>query len=266
MKEKFSKLITFFSILFFFFVSLYVFAQVWQEPTASPPNQNVPAPINVSGNSQIKRYESSTLKGWLGIGIPSGESIDSSYLLTVGTSNTAPNVGGIKVTGNSYFQGQVSINGILNMNNQNINNVNKITVNTVDPVFKIGEKQYVTYLPDMVGQKTEVVGEAKLEGGELVIDLANQPEGSDLWLFWQVVDRDSIIPFVFPQDDAALYAFIDGSKFVVKLREGKENAKFSFRLIGTRLDHSQNKSNLHPTQDSQIFIDIDALRQGPLVK
>lgn len=142
------------------------------------------------------------------------------------------------------------------MNNNKIRNVSEI-----DPVFGIEGKKYVTYLPDMIGQKVEVVGETQLEAGALIIDLAKQPEGSDLWLFRQVVDRKSIIPFVSSQDNALLYAFIHGSKLVVKLKEGKKDAQFSFRLIGTRLDHALDKDNLYQDQDVAKFIDIDELRE-----
>jgi hypothetical protein len=138
--------------------------------------------------------------------------------------------------------------------------VNKITVNTVDPVFKINNKKYATYFSDMIGQKAEVVGEAELEGNELVIDLARQPEGSDLWLFWQIVDPNSVIPFVSPQDDASLFASLDGSQFVVKLREGVEKARFSYRLIGTRLDYASNPESFFVDQRVETYIDIDSLR------
>jgi hypothetical protein len=39
-------------MLGFIFISVAVFA--WQGPTANPPNNNVPAPLNVSGNAQAK--------------------------------------------------------------------------------------------------------------------------------------------------------------------------------------------------------------------
>jgi len=39
-------------ILGFIFISIAVFA--WQEPSANPPNNNVPAPLNVSNNAQTK--------------------------------------------------------------------------------------------------------------------------------------------------------------------------------------------------------------------
>jgi hypothetical protein len=149
----------------------------------------------------------------------------------------------------------------INMNGRNIQNVNKLTVNTIDPVYKINDKKYATYVSDMPGQKVEVVGQAKLKGDKLEIDLAKQPKGSDLWLFWQIVKPETIIPFVSPQSDALLYAYIDGSKLVVKLRAGQKNAKFSYRLIGTRLDHAGDRDNLYEDQSVKSYIDIDELRK-----
>ena len=137
--------------------------------------------------------------------------------------------------------------------------VNKITVNQIDPVYKIKDKKYVTYMPDMIGQKVEVVGEGKTQNGIFEVDLAKQKEGSDLWLFYNVVKEETIIPFVSPQSAASLYAYIDGSKFVVKVKEGSKNAKFSYRLIGTRKDYQRTDNLLE--EETSIYIDIDSLEK-----
>jgi hypothetical protein len=84
------------SFLLFFFLFLYVLA--WQEPTQNPPLSNVPAPINVSSISQIK-------SGRLGI---MTDGIDTNYGLTVGNSS---NPFGIKSSGNSYFERDLTILG-----------------------------------------------------------------------------------------------------------------------------------------------------------
>ena len=142
------------------------------------------------------------------------------------------------------------------MMNHKIKNVSEI-----DPVFGIQGKKYVSYMPDFIGQKVEAIGKAQLDGEKLEIDLDTEPEGSDLWLLWQVIDQQSIIPFVSPQDNASLYAYIEGSKFVIKLRDGEQGAKFSYRLIGTRLDHADSIDNLYDDQSVKYFIDIDSLRK-----
>jgi len=49
------------------------------------------------------------------------------------------------------------------------------------------------------------------------------------------------------------------SKFVVKVREGDKNAKFSYRLIGTRKDYQKTDNLLK--ENTSIYIDIDALEK-----
>jgi len=138
------------------------------------------------------------------------------------------------------------------MNNSKIHNVREI-----DPVFQINGKKYVTYLPDSIGQKVQVWGESRLEGKVAVMDLSAQPKGSDLWLFWHIVDRDSIVPFVSPQDEASLYAYIKGPNLIIKLLSGKEDVKFSYYLVGTRIDHKDDGSHLYSDQSIKDYINID---------
>lgn len=66
----------------------------WTEPGSAPPGDNVPAPINVGGTTQVK-------SGMLGVYT---DGVDTNYGLTV--SNGANNKG-IKTTGNSYMEGQL---------------------------------------------------------------------------------------------------------------------------------------------------------------
>lgn len=207
----------------------------WTEPSQGPPGGNVSAPINVSGTDQAK-------SGRLGVGTAGGT--DNRFDVSIG--------------GDGVHDG-LKVSGVLNMDGGDITDVNKITVNTIDPVFKIGDKKYATYFPDMIGQKTEVTGEAELEGGEKVIDLAQQEQGSDLWLFWQAVAHDTVVPFVSAQGPASLYVEREGSKVVVRKFAGEENVPFSYRLIGTRLDHVDS-DNLYSDQETDTYIDINQLR------
>lgn len=65
----------------------------------------------------------------------------------------------------------------------------KIDVGTVDPPYTINGEKYATYMSGMVGVKEEVVGNiATTEyveniGYRKLIDLDQQPKGSDIWLF-----------------------------------------------------------------------------------
>jgi len=178
-----------------------------------------------------------------------GENVgDNAHFIMMSSGNV-----GIGVTDPGYT---LTVGGDLDMRDNKIRNVREI-----DPVFGIQGKKYVSYLPDMIHQKIEVVGQAVLDGNELVIDFELEEEGSDLWLFWQASARKTIIPFISPQSDAELYAYMEGSQFIIKLRSGEQNAKFSYRLIGTRLDHAHNTDNLYDDQNVEYFIDIDSLRK-----
>lgn len=69
----------------------------------------------------------------------------------------------------------------------------KITAGTVDPLYSIGEKNYATYLPGMIGQKEELTGILNLQcisdlPCKTVIDFPSAAEGSDLWLFYRITD------------------------------------------------------------------------------
>jgi hypothetical protein len=148
----------------------------------------------------------------------------------------------------------------LDVGGGNITGVNKISVNTIDPVFKINGQKYVTFVPDSIGQKVEVVGAAQLVNGEWSMDLAKQSANSDLWLFYQIVKPESIIPFVSSQSSASLYAFLDGSKLVVKLKDGDSQARFSYRLIADRIDSQGNDYLLPETEKNEVYIDVDSLK------
>jgi len=271
-------MLAFFVLVIVGAIGLQIAIAAWTGPTATPPGNNVAAPINAGATIQAKSGQLE-LNGGLLIHGPGTASSSLITSVAGGLSIDANSSGvgdlfiyesGIYINGSIYdaadntvnigedlaVAGTTTINGILNMTNHKISNVLEI-----DPVFGIDGKKYVTYMPDSIGQKIEVVGQGQLKEGELVIDLAKENEGSDLWLFWQASDWKSVVPFVSAQDDALLYAYMDGSKLVIKLRDGKLDAKFSYRLIGTRLDHASDKDNLYSDQGVKYFIDIDKLRK-----
>ncbi|MFA6437653.1 MAG: hypothetical protein WC242_04870 [Candidatus Paceibacterota bacterium] len=173
-----------------------------------------------------------------------------------GTNNYITQWTGTSTVGNSPFTINTSGGGSIDFANYKLGNVREI-----DPVFNIQGKKYVTYLPDSIGQKIEVIGQSQLKKRELTIDLAKQTEGSDLWLFWHAVDLKSVVPFVSSQSNASLYAYMNDSKLIVKSRDGASNAKFSYRLIGTRIDHSGELNNLYSDQNTKNYIDLDVLNK-----
>ncbi|MBN2543901.1 hypothetical protein JXI42_13670, partial [bacterium] len=141
-----------------------------------------------------------------------------------------------------------------------IKNVEKIDVKKIDPVVQINDKQYATWVWEGIGLRTDVVGEGKLVNGIFEIDLAQQPEASDLWLFYNVVAENTIIPFVTPQDDAYLTAKMEGSLLRVKALSGDMTAKFSYRLSGKRIDMvapAEEINRRDPNDKAKVFINVD---------
>ena len=130
------------------------------------------------------------------------------------------------------------------------NGTGKIDAAKVDPVIEIAGKQYATYCWDGVGLRTDVVGEGQLENGVFELHLAQQPEASDLWLFYNVVAENTIVPFVTPQDEAYLMARMEGPVLIVKAISGDMNARFSFRLSAKRIDMAGSTDEINIRTDN----------------
>jgi len=137
----------------------------------------------------------------------------------------------------------------------------KIDVLQSDPVVQIGEKQYASWMWEGVGLRSDVVGEARLENSIFKIDLAQQPEASDLWLFYHLVAENSVVPFVTAQDEAYLIARMEGSVLFVKALSGNPNARFGYRLTGKRIDKNAISSediNRRDTDNyNEYYIDVN---------
>lgn len=136
---------------------------------------------------------------------------------------------------------------------------NVLHANKVDPTVQIDGQLYVTWMAENIGFWIDIISEGKLSKGEFKVDLAKQPVGSDLWLFWRTIAEGTVIPLVTAQDPAILMANVEGSILTVKSISGQEDARFSFRLSGKRLDEAKKSSdeiNI-PEEDTDHFIDLD---------
>jgi len=166
---------------------------------------------------------------------------------------TLADIGAMPATGNGAWRQNSTwiepyINGAWTSNIRLYAN-GKIDVAKVDPVVEIGGEKYATYGWDGVGLRTDIVGVGELVNGEFRIDLAKQPKASDHWLFYNVVAEGSIVPFVTPQDPVILMARMEGTEFVVKSISGEENARFSYRLSGIRIDMVDTEEEINRRKD-----------------
>ena len=137
--------------------------------------------------------------------------------------------------------------------------------NKVDPTVQIDGQLYVTWMAENIGFWIDIISEGQLKDGEFTIDFEKQPVGSDLWLWWRTIAEGTAIPLVTAQDPAILIANVKGSVLTVKSISGDEDARFSFRLSGKRLDEAKKSSDEinRPEEDTNIYIDLDKFdRQG----
>lgn len=162
-------------------------------------------------------------------------------------NGTARISGAITLSGDIAFGGAATTN--LNMNNRNIVGVNKITVATIDPLYEIAGEKYATYGSSIVGGvREEYVGRGNLQLTtdnqqsvyEYVVDFNNVKEGSDLWVWRNVVDfsRDGVEVLTTPYGvPASIYYEIEGEKIIFRADALLvDNIEFSYRLSGRRFD------------------------------
>ncbi len=145
--------------------------------------------------------------------------------------------------------------------------VDVVHANKVDPTMKIDGQLYVTWMAENIGFWIDIISEGQLTDGEFRVDLDQQEEGSDLWIFWRSVAEGTVIPLVTAQDPAILMARMEGTELVVRSISGQENARFSFRLSGKRLDEAQKTPDEinRPSEPHDHYIDLDVYdRKGNL--
>ncbi len=141
-----------------------------------------------------------------------------------------------------------TMTGAINMGNNNITNLNnltvtKITATTIDPLYTIKGVNYSTFAPSLAGGvKEEYTGKIGIykpiatKEYEAVIDFTAVKEGSDLWLWRQVIDydKDSVDVAITPYGRfAQVYYLIDGNKLIFRADKAVE---ISYRLTAKRFD------------------------------
>ncbi len=159
----------------------------------------------------------------------------------IGIGLTAPTQK-LHVNGNAQIDGGMVLNGNLQMASHTLT-VNKITANTIDPLYTIKGVQYSTFASAIVGGvKEEYVSriyasdfKKVLNEYEYIINFSKLKEGSDLWVWHQVVDfnDENVEIFLTPRQQASMYAFIKGDNLIIR---SSQLVDASMRLVGKRYD------------------------------
>ena len=122
----------------------------------------------------------------------------------------------------------------------------KLTATTLDPLYTIDGTKYSTYAPSMVGVKEEVTGKATLTYNQnqqlysYTINLNNQEQGSDLWLFSRVTDPDINLLTALLTPDSSAKVWYDknvATRSITFFSDRPTN--LSYRLSAPRFDHNQ---------------------------
>ena len=140
-----------------------------------------------------------------------------------------------------------TMTGDINMNTHNISgvatlSVTKINATTIDPLYSLNGSNYATFVSSIAGGvKEECLGKiniSKKAGNEYesVINFSTITEGSNLWVWRQVVDFNSenVEVTVTPYGKfAQTYYIIEGNKLIFRADKPVE---ISYRLTGNRFD------------------------------
>jgi len=179
------------------------------------------------------------------------------YVNDSSSENYLPLIGG-EMSGDIYMKAGLAD---INMGGNNITNVNKLTAGTVDPLYRIKGINYSSFAPSFVGGvKEEYVGRLEIVKRnsrgeyEVVIDFSKQKEGSDLWVWRQVVDfsQDNVEVFITPYGSFAnSYYEIDGEKLIIRTNRP---TSVSYRLIGQRHDWEAWPTKAKDQEEKPSFI------------
>jgi hypothetical protein len=163
----------------------------------------------------------------------------------VGIGTTNPGAYKLNVAGSIYATG-LDMGGDIAMGDYSITGINKLTVNTIDPLYSIKGINYSTFVSAIVGGvKEEYIGRGILRNRtasgeyELVLDFDQIKEGSDLWVWRQVVDfsPENVESIITPYGNyAQVYYLIKDNSLIFRSDRAVD---ISYRLSGKRHDWQQ---------------------------
>ena len=144
-----------------------------------------------------------------------------------------------------------------------IGGVSKLNVSTIDPVYTIGGEKFATYGPEMTGINVETTGDVQLTAPAssyrssssywtYVLDLANAPKGSDLWLWTKTtnlknVGLDGVSVLLTPSFDGKVWYEKDRKDMTITIyaepsssfKIQNANLEISYRLSAPRFDSAK---------------------------
>ena len=233
-----------------FTISTLVFSATWQNPAGPPPTDNVAAPLNQGGTHQVK-------EGNLGIERLSGDNAEFTIQSTSGAGehwavyhDRGTDDLRLWNDDNRFTFTEDGKLGIgtddpreaLDLAGGDIIGVNKITVDVIDPEYELHGNTYSTYAPSMLGLKEEIVGIASTafdgENYSYTIDFDSESEGTDLWVWREVVDfsPDNVVVTVTPRNRFAGSYYTVGENSITIVTDTA--TELSYRLTAARHDHA----------------------------
>jgi len=150
--------------------------------------------------------------------------------------------------------GTMSSGATINMNSGIISSaatitVNKLNATTIDPLYSINNVNYSTFAASISGgvkeeyvDKIMINKEIKVSGVkqyEAVVDFNSEPVGTDLWVWYRVVDfnKNNVEVLITPYGNfAQTYYLINNNKLIFR---SSSPVEISYRLIGRRFDWRQ---------------------------
>ncbi len=176
---------------------------------------------------------------WSGENVSAGSNISISY-----DGEDRPTISASGGGGSDGYLPDDPASSNVNMNGRDIRNVDKLEANRVDPQYELNGNTYATYAPFTVNGLIEEYsghGETQEEGDRYVhrIDFDDAKEGSELWVWREIVDfgEDTVEVIATPEGTLADigYEIKEDENAIVFFSD--EPTEFSFRLTGARYDH-----------------------------
>ena len=183
-----------------------------------------------------------------------------------------------EVTGDANITQTLSVGGQVTVGG----GAGKMDVGTVDPPYTIDGNKYATYMASMIGIKEETVGKVTTTtndyidglGYRTLIDLDQQPVGSDIWLFSQTTNIQAHIGdlsvLLTPEGQAKAWYEVDTPNKILAIYSSTPT-NISYRLTAPRFDshrwlNTRTSGSIgHQLPNSRIYTNTDSIFDNPVV-